>query len=780
MKISILGKCRGDGKAYVKIQVVEAAADSTLRSSACTQAGRSVPCSLYRLDTFQATANGYYVATIALFDVKEQRVTIDEVSADGQSISSAEFAVNMAGLKWQSRANYLFNKQLASQIRDIDKGFYRTNPVGTLIRMIDAGSEVIARVRLRMPFFAQADVSLEVLGSNAQPLDGACIVVLGEGTIPPNQSGETVLREMMVSVMVPTPNDEFCLCVVDRSGLMESGFFYLEQKAFHYVLSLYRSDTLSAADDPEYDQWFRRQRASVADLECQRAILLPQAPRFSVVVHGRSALRERTDRSIGNQSYQNYEVVVAGTPDCPNVAAAACCAQGDFVVFVEAGDMLAPNALFEYSKAITNNWQADMVYCDEDCVDPSLVHSRVFFKPDWSPDFLRSCNYVSHLLAIRASLAREVCMQKGALADDHLYDLALRVAERTDSVLHVPAVLYHADVQKPQVGCLSSADEHERGRCALEAHIRRLNIEGTVNDGGAWGCYHVACVLPGNPLVSIVIPNKDHIGLLRGCIESIMGKVTYENYEIVIVENNSTEAATFDAYELLQREHRNVRVVTFKGNERFNFSRLVNHGVSQSRGEFVLLLNNDTEVIAPDFIEQMLGFFVYPNTGVVGAKLLYRDRTVQHAGVSVALYEYGGHMLEAIPDADGGYFGRANLDQDLSCVTGACQMIRKETYEAVGGYAEEYAIAYNDVDFCLKVIAAGKRVVYTPYAKLYHFEFSSRGRDQTAQMCIRDAREGGLLRYRWPWYHISGDPYIGANIDSESPYYGLAHDAGAE
>ncbi|MEG0455063.1 MAG: glycosyltransferase family 2 protein, partial [Bacteroides sp.] len=273
-----------------------------------------------------------------------------------------------------------------------------------------------------------------------------------------------------------------------------------------------------------------------------------------------------------------------------------------------------------------------------------------------------------------------------------------------------------------------------------------------------------------HPKVSILIPNKDKISLLSACVDSIAEKVTYGNYEIVVIENNSVEPETFVYYEELQRLGK-AKVIEWA--DSFNFSKIVNFGVRQTDGEYVLLLNNDTEVISPDFLETMMGHFQVEGVGVVGAKLLFPDGTVQHGGVVLGPYRSAGHLFASLSEDDLGYYCRAALSQNLSAVTGACQLIPRSVFEAVGGYTEAFEVGLNDVDFCLKVRGAGYRIVWTPYAKLFHYEFSSRGRDREGVQAERAEREIALLRTRWSQYYEMCDPYVGPNVDPDSLYFGL-------
>ena len=361
------------------------------------------------------------------------------------------------------------------------------------------------------------------------------------------------------------------------------------------------------------------------------------------------------------------------------------------------------------------------------------------------------------------------------------YDLTLRCLSADARFEHVAHVLYHWRVH-PGSTADGSADSKpyaiEAGRLALQRHFDSLGVHGTVEETETPFVYRMRYALPEPaPLVSIVIPTKDHVEALDACVMSIAQKATYANYEIVLVENNSEAPDTFAYYETLPErvasasEGKGIaRVVYWPGE--FNYSQIINFGVEHAKGDYLLLLNNDTEVISPDFIEEMMGYLQRPDAGVVGAKLYFADHLVQHAGIVVGVRGALAHANQDFSAKREGYLARAVRPGSFSAVTGACQMVRRDVFERVGGYDEEFAVGFNDADFCLRVWEAGYRTIFTPYAELYHYEFTSRGREEANEEKLRRwKREQALFMRRWPEFFLDGDPWLGPNLSSDSEYF---------
>ena len=450
-------------------------------------------------------------------------------------------------------------------------------------------------------------------------------------------------------------------------------------------------------------------------------------------------------------------------------------AQGDFLVLADHDDTLTPDALFECVKAMNEDPLYDVIYSDEDKLD--MDGQALFdphFKPDFNPDLLTSVNYICHLFVVNRNLVEAIGGFRQEFDGAQDYDFIFRCTEQARKVHHIPKVLYHwrchmnSTASNPE----SKMYAFEAGARAIKAHYDRMGIAvDSVEKGVDYGIYHTRFHLDEEPLVSVIIPNKDHRADLDLCLTSLLDKGTYRNLEVIVVENNSTEPETFDYYEELQEKRKNVRVVTWK--REFNFSAINNYGVTFAHGEYLLFLNNDVEVIEPDVIREMLGYARRDDVGIVGARLLYQDDTIQHAGVVIGFGGIAGHTFIGLHQAENSYFHRAMCAQDYSAVTAACMMSKRSLFDQVGGFREELAVAFNDIDYCLKIRSLGKKVVYNPYALLYHYESKSRGLEDTPEKVERFNREVARFIGYWPEIVINGDPYYNPNLTLRKSNFAL-------
>lgn len=443
---------------------------------------------------------------------------------------------------------------------------------------------------------------------------------------------------------------------------------------------------------------------------------------------------------------------------------------GDYVAFLDHDDLLTPDCLYEYVKAINQYDKPTLLYCDEDKTNETT--SRFFdpfFKPDFAIDTLRTSNYICHFCMIRSDVLRKVGELDSNCNGAQDYDLILRTIDISDNVIHIPRVLYHWRVHANSTAANSEAKSYtvEAGVVAIRKHLFRRGLKADVQNGVVPNVFKVNYVISGTPLVSIVIPNKDHREDLEKCINSIFAKSTYKNFEIVVVENNSSSNQLVEYYDYLMRSHKNIKVVKWVGD--FNFSKICNFGVTNTTGKFIVLLNNDTEVITPNWIEEMLMFSQRSDVGAVGAKLYYPDNTIQHAGVCIGAQSVAGHINRGLDRSSGGYFGMANWIQNVSCVTAACIMIRRDIFELVGGLDEQFKVAFNDVDLCMRIRKAGYLIVFNPYCELYHFESKSRGFEDTPEKKNRFNSEIALFETRWGLW--LDDPYYNVNFSKHDANY---------
>lgn len=449
-------------------------------------------------------------------------------------------------------------------------------------------------------------------------------------------------------------------------------------------------------------------------------------------------------------------------------------ANGEYLGFMDNDDELTVDALFESVKAI-NESGADLVYSDEDFIDLDGEYIDPHFKTDFSPDLLLSHNYITHFVVVKKELLEDVGLLDSRYDGAQDHELLLRLTEKARQVHHIQKVLYHwrrietstsySSDAKP--GALISA------RRALADTLKRRGIEAKVLDEKAPFFFRVKRKIIGTPLISIVIPFRDKPDLLDICVNSILDHSTWENYEIIAVSNNSRSSETFSVIHKLEEKSSRFRSIEF--NEEFNFSRIVNFGVSQSKGEYLLILNNDTEVISWDWMEAMLEHAQREEVGAVGAKLLYPNDTIQHAGIVIGLGGYAGHAHKLLPINFPGYFNLLHTVHNVSAVTGACFMISREKYDSVNGFDEvNFKVAYNDVDFCLRLREKGLLNVFTPYAELYHYESISRGYEDTEEKQQRFSGEKARLRERHAGIFEQGDPYYNPNLTHDDENYSLA------
>lgn len=478
------------------------------------------------------------------------------------------------------------------------------------------------------------------------------------------------------------------------------------------------------------------------------------------------------DTRIYYRKLSSNEGISGNTNACLSMAA------GDYIALFDHDDVLHPSVLYEYMKVICDQ-DADYIYCDEatfkgnKTIDDMIT---LHFKPDFAPDNLRANNYICHFSAFDKRLLEGTELFRSQFDGSQDHDMILRLTSRAKHIVHVPKLLYywrsHAGSVAADIGAKSYAIEAAKG--AVAAHLREQGYKNfEITSTKAFETiFQIKYEIQGSPRVSIVIPNKDHIEDLRRCITSIVEKSTYDNYEIIVVENNSTTEEIFDYYKQIQ-ENPNIRVIIYEG--AFNYSKINNLGVSQAQGDYILLLNNDTQVITLDWIEELLMYAQRSDVGAVGAKLFYEDRTIQHAGVVLGLGQHrtAGHSHYRVSSNNLGYMGRLCYAQNVMAVTGACLMMRKEVFDKLGGLDESFAVSLNDVDLCVRAWKAGYINVFTPFAELYHFESVSRGLDDQGEKAERYNKESEAFRLKWKEVLEAGDPYYNPNFSLDRSDFAL-------
>ena len=600
---------------------------------------------------------------------------------------------------------------------------------------------------------------------------------------------------------------------------IKKGYRYLKRHGMKQFLI--RLTERFQQEDIDYETWFGLNKATEKELQEQRKNPPEHGPLISIVVPVYRTpeiyLREMME-SVVNQTYGNWELCLADSsprgeqlrqdlkkikgrktrdavmkiPDgdteltsvireyqlkdsriryeilkenksiAENSNAAMEMATGDFVGLLDHDDTLEPNALYEVARKICEDDRVDVVYTDEDKINSKgTKHLTPNMKPDFNLDLLRSNNYICHLFVVRRILMEKVGGFRKEFDGAQDYDFILRCTEEAEKIAHVHKVLYHWRTHEK-----STSDNPESkiyafhaGRRAVEAHLQRLGIQAEVEETCDLGYYRVKYPVTGSPMVSILIPNKDQLQTLKKCLKSIWEKTEYTNYEILIIENNSIEKETFEFYKKIDGRH-HVRVLYW--DKEFNYSAINNFGAAQAKGEYLLLLNNDTEVITKGWMKELLSHCQRPEVGMVGAKLYFPDNTIQSAGTIIGMGGMADHAFVNMDRKKSGYMHRASIQVDMSGVTAACAMVKRSVYEEVHGLEEKLTVAFNDVDLGLKIVTAGYLIVFDPYAELYHYESKSRGINDEKKE--RHAREVKYTQEKWADFLAAGDPCYNQNL----------------
>lgn len=554
----------------------------------------------------------------------------------------------------------------------------------------------------------------------------------------------------------------------------------------------------------DYGGWIRYNELKDADLKEQARTEFKIMPKISLVVpmyKTKEKFLKELVECLVRQSYQDWELCLADGSDkenpvykkyvesdsrikykflnenlgiSGNTNKALEMVTGEYIALLDHDDTLSEYALYEVVNCINKYPEVEFMYSDEDKIDENGNRYDAYFKPDFAIDTLRAQNYICHFSVFKKELMDKLGGFRSEYDGAQDYDIFLRMAETVDpkNIKHIPRILYHWRVHNESTAKLdSNAKDYAfiSGSKAIADHLKRVGLEGEVSKGCIPGIYRVDYKVKGEPKVSIVIPNKDGKDILKVCIDSILAKTTYKNYEIVIVENNSTTEEIFEYYKELEQNEKII--VTHYPNKGFNYSAIINHGVKNSTGEYIVQLNNDTELVTENWLELMLGFCQREDVGGVGVKLYYPDETIQHAGIIVGIGGIAGNRFKSIPKSGHAYFAMESMVNNLSAVTAACMMNPKSVYEEVGYMEEKLAVAFNDVDFCLKVREKGYLIVYNPYVEFIHYESKSRGQEDTPEKIKRFQGEISTFEQRWGNFLDEGDPYYNINLSLDTEVY---------
>lgn len=565
-----------------------------------------------------------------------------------------------------------------------------------------------------------------------------------------------------------------------KNKVQKAAYYLKNYGASYTVKKALRKFGVPISEESEYMTWYRKVSPSKAVLKEQRKLKISDKVSFSIVLEqgeGTKAAewKKQTCTPVSvvelKQNMTSQEFFEQ--------------AQGEYLVLVGNQVEAAPDFLYEAARAITGETkqeeskirplrrkQPDIIYTDEDNV-AGKKHYRPFFKPDKSLQMLLNFQYLGRCFVIKKSLFERILKETDGeleVSGNDWYDIALQAFRFAENVYHIPKVLFSNEVSEKEKDVFVRSRDPKQAVC-LENYLKTENICGKIVPSDAAGFFHVEYELKKEPLVSIIIPNKDHTEDLQICLDSLRERSDYQNYEVIIAENNSEKPETFAYYDKIQQEDKRIHVVTWKGI--FNYSAINNFAVKSASGELLLFLNNDTEFMDAKALRELVNAALQPNAGASGAMLYYGDRTIQHAGVIIGMGGFAAHALWSLTDRDEKYYPFSLCEREVSAVTGACLMVQREVYEKVGGMEEDFVVALNDVDFCMKIRAAGYEIIFNPYAKLYHYESKSRGYEDTVEKQARFQGEITRFQTKWEQEIRAKDPYYNPNLTLHRADYSM-------
>lgn len=475
------------------------------------------------------------------------------------------------------------------------------------------------------------------------------------------------------------------------------------------------------------------------------------APKISFIIitnRNKSNNKKALLTNIKKQTYKNFEILEKDELDIKEIVKFA---SGEYITFIYQEDLIARAYLYEFVNYINTNPKVQMIYTDEDSFEKNLRNRmQPIFKPDFSIDLLRGNNYIRNGVIYNKKILEKIEECKNE------YDLLLRVTEITNQIGHIQKVLYHSRKLNEQEELVTTEKD------IIKAHLNRIGLEAQVNQTTEKDIFDIQYNVKENPKVTILIPNKDQKETLKTCIEAITNKTTYSNYEIAIIENNSSTQEIFEYYKELEKNNR-IKIIYYPEKE-FNYSKIINYGAKNTDGEYIVQLNNDTELITNNWLEKMLGYCQRQDVGAVGARLYYSDMSLQHGGVVIGLGGVAGHRFLYLEKNEHAHYKLEMKISDVSCVTGACMMAKRETYKEVGYMNEDLAVAFNDVDFCLKIRKKGLLVVYNPFVELIHYESKTRGKENSPEKQERFKNEIESFMKIWDKTVVKGDPYYNKHL----------------
>lgn len=777
MNFKVDNVVRGTGLVYFNVSADEELRNRRPTFKVKTDEGIVIPCITHDSAKFEVLAD--YIIVVPLLPFGSIEISCDYCE-NTQKFTSSQ-------IKWMSRWSYKIKKETAAAMRDFEKRLWANNVRFHFKLVMDVSNknQKLLKGYVNYPFTSEKP-ELNILDAHGMTVDDANVYIGDVGEI----QQEGFERKEYPFTLRVSNEQEFCLYAESQDSA-HSAVVFFDNSVMHSYLSQYPSpwDVCNSWDAYQQRVYARE---FLFKTEAETEFSNQEGPKFSIVVplyKTPIGYFNEMIESVQKQYYKNWELVlVNASPDDSNLANAIEYiddkrvrvvevaenegisvntnvgiegSTGDFIGFLDHDDTIDPRTLSLMAERINEKPETDVLYTDQDLINLEGNYVGPVYKPSFNLDYLRSMNYISHFLIVRADLLKST-MLKPELDGAQDFDLTLRLAELTSNFEHIDEVVYHRRQTESSTSLNPEPKvyAHMAGLNSIQQHLNRLGINGVVQETHYDYFYNPVYLVSGNPKVSIIIPNKNHVDVLKTCIDSILNITEYDNYEIIIVENGSDEQSIFDYYDEVVEKCEKVKVIGWQGE--FNFSKVCNFGTQYSDGEFLLFLNNDTEVLDPRWLELMLGDCQREDVGVVGAKLIYPDDTIQHAGVyfqdKLRPGFVGGpsHLYFDLDKDELGYANRAFLKSDVEAVTGACLMTKRKTFDELEMFDESYNIDFSDIDYCFKVTDSGLKVLMDPFVVLRHCESVTLGQRICTYTPTFIADED-RLRTKWANKFIEGD-----------------------
>ncbi len=819
MNVRLESMCHGDGKIYLQMAVERMSVGSLLLLDARLKDGSAVPAHLFPFIPQNSESKANFVVVVPHFEVREIDLTFTEYGGENEPLGQSRLTVETSALRWKTRFNELVRNELMVQMFSIEREYSIDRMNVFFTDAIDDGDEIVVKALIDMPHVKGVDVMVRFMDKGGQEFDLPVYPLVDE-VIPAQRLGDEDRLRIGFSVRVNKAQRDFCVSVYDEKNVLPGSFGFFSDETYGPLHENYAAAIVDAGQDDRYDEWYHYHCATLAELAHQKTSHLPFEPTISLVMPffpRDYPYISRCLEALSQQTYSSFELVVMDacgdetmfsrffkdwesdnrfvhialdkkTENSVALLTGIMQSSGQWCAALEPRVALAPEALYEFARAVNESQRAaeksgkkpvSAIYSHHDHLSEQEIHSHVCIKPEFSPDLLYSYNYLGSFVMYSREVVNAIAQGSGYSTESFFYDMALKVIENEGEFRRIEGILYHIIDLTPSLeeGIMTYAEQEEfafrDGRKALAQHLRRQGVNAVVLSDAEERRYKVKYQLPDNkPSFSVVIPSKDQMVLLDSCIASILQSEIDIPYEIVIVDNLSDLPETKAYYQGLVSCKPNVRVVSYEG--AFSISAMANYAFKNTTSDYVLLLHNDTEFTGKDAMADLLAYGTRPDVGMVGAKLLFADDTIQHAGMAVGPRGAVGNFGWNLPRSTKGYEKRLICPSNVSAVSSACQLIKRSAFEAVGGYNEKFKLAYYDADLCLRMRQAGYSVVLDADVELYHHERATRGHTITEEDQIRLERERAYLHYLWPRYFLEGDPYLSKFFDRDSLYGQLA------